>query len=85
LIDQAVEAIEFARKNTNGRQADRRLANRRLQPLGHLTDPVRIRPARGLIERDCPHDCPWIVATVPVTPRRAGRSAFSDRTPPRQL
>jgi hypothetical protein len=37
LIDQAVEAIEFARKNTNGRQADRRLANRRLQPLGHLT------------------------------------------------
>jgi hypothetical protein len=27
----------FARKNENGRNADRRLANRRLQPLGHLT------------------------------------------------
>jgi hypothetical protein len=27
----------FARKNGDGRNADRRFANRRLQPLGHLT------------------------------------------------
>jgi hypothetical protein len=32
-----IEARGFARKNDDGRNADRRLANRRLQPLGHLT------------------------------------------------
>ena len=36
-IDEMIEAVEFAWKDTNGREADRRLANRPLQPLGHLT------------------------------------------------
>ena len=52
LIDEAVEAIEFAKRNTNGRDADRRLAKRRLQPLGHLT-------ARGILSIK-PVDSFWV-------------------------
>ena len=36
-IEELAETLAFARKNEDGREADRRLANRRLQPLGHLT------------------------------------------------
>jgi hypothetical protein len=36
-IGEVVETRGFARKNDDGPNADRRLANRRLQPLGHLT------------------------------------------------
>ena len=36
-IEERAETLRFAGKNEDGRQADRRLANRRLQPLGHLT------------------------------------------------
>jgi hypothetical protein len=36
-IEEVIETRGFARKNEDGRTADRRLANRRLQPLGHLT------------------------------------------------
>jgi hypothetical protein len=32
----------IARKNEDGRNADRRLANRRLQPLGHLTARLQV-------------------------------------------
>jgi hypothetical protein len=32
-----IETRGFARKNEDGRVTDRRLANRRLRPLGHLT------------------------------------------------
>ena len=35
--EEVIETRGFARKNGDGRNADRRLANRRLQPLGHLT------------------------------------------------
>ena len=44
---EEVEKLEgFTRKNEDGREADRRLANRRLQPLGHLTvDGPSIRDA----------------------------------------
>jgi hypothetical protein len=37
VIEEVIETRGFARKNKNGREADRRLANQRLQPLGHLT------------------------------------------------
>jgi hypothetical protein len=37
MIEEVIETRGFARKNEDGREADRRLANRRLQPLGHLT------------------------------------------------
>jgi hypothetical protein len=42
-----------------GREAGFRLANRRLQPLGHLTASRNLRYKRhhGLHERDCPHNC----------------------------
>jgi hypothetical protein len=36
-IGEVVETVGFARKNEVGREAAFRLANRRLQPLGHLT------------------------------------------------
>jgi hypothetical protein len=36
-MEEVIESLGFARKNGDGRNADRRLANRRLQPLGHLT------------------------------------------------
>ena len=37
MIEEVIDARGFARKNEGRRDADRRLANRRLQPLGHLT------------------------------------------------
>jgi hypothetical protein len=37
LIGEVKETEEFAKKNDDVREADFRLANRRLQPLGHLT------------------------------------------------
>ena len=37
LIEEVIERRGFTRKNEHRRDADRRLANRRLQPLGHLT------------------------------------------------
>jgi hypothetical protein len=36
-IDEVVEPVGFAPKDRNGREQVRRLANRRLQLLGHLT------------------------------------------------
>ena len=36
-IEEVVETLGFVRKNEDGREAGRRLANRRLRPLGHLT------------------------------------------------
>jgi hypothetical protein len=36
-IGEVVETVGFARKNEDVREADVRLANRRLRPLGHLT------------------------------------------------
>jgi hypothetical protein len=41
-IEEVIETRGFVRKNGDGRNADRRLANHRLQLLGHLT------AARGL-------------------------------------
>jgi hypothetical protein len=37
MIEEVIETRGFAKKNDDGRNADRRLANHRLQPLGHLT------------------------------------------------
>ena len=37
LIGEVNETEGFTRKNKDGREAERRLANRRLRPLGHLT------------------------------------------------
>ena len=42
-IGEAKEREEFTRKIDDVREADFRLANRRLQPLGHLTDAASIR------------------------------------------
>jgi hypothetical protein len=42
------ESEIFTRKNDDGRNADRRLANRRLQPLGHLTADVKVYVKSGL-------------------------------------
>jgi hypothetical protein len=61
-----IETRGFARKNGDGRNADRRLANRRLQPLGHLTvrgfpkdfanSRCQIRLRTGLRARQCAQD-----------------------------
>ena len=37
MIEEVIETRGFARKNDDGRNADRRLANRRFRPLSHLT------------------------------------------------
>jgi hypothetical protein len=37
-IREVVEMVGFVRKIEDVREAEIRLANRRLQPLGHLTD-----------------------------------------------
>src|SRR4029450_2695425 len=36
-VEEVIETVRFVRKNEDGGEADRRLANHRLQPLGHLT------------------------------------------------
>jgi hypothetical protein len=36
-MEEVIERREFAKKNDVAENADRRLANRRLKPLGHLT------------------------------------------------
>jgi hypothetical protein len=43
-----IEARGFGRKNSDGRNADRRLANRRLQPLGHLTAQLQVYVTKTL-------------------------------------
>ena len=50
----------FTRKNEDGREADRRLANHRLQPLGHLTAArkLSINEIATYAPADCPLDCP---------------------------
>ena len=56
-----VEMCEgFARKNDDGRNADRRLANRRLQPLGHLTAArkISINEIATYAPAECQLDCP---------------------------
>lgn len=63
-IEEVIEVRGFARKNDDGRNADRRLANHRLQPLGHLTaagfpkytPACRLRECRSGL--DCPRNCP---------------------------
>ena len=38
---EVIETVGFVRKIDDGREADFRLANRRLRPLGHLTVKVK--------------------------------------------
>jgi hypothetical protein len=51
MIEEVIETREFAKKNDDGRNADRRLANRRLQPLGHLTALVEVYRTQVLTRR----------------------------------
>jgi hypothetical protein len=55
--------LGFARKFEGLREADVRLANHRLQPLGHLTAArnLSIRHASTYAEPVCPHFVPEIV------------------------
>jgi hypothetical protein len=59
-IDEVIETCGFARKNGDGRNADRRLANHRLQPLGHLTrgEKAKYKRDRGLRLSNAALDCP---------------------------
>src|SRR6188768_2993119 len=41
----------FTRKNDDGREADFRLANRRLQPLGHLTARLQVYVTHALTRK----------------------------------
>jgi hypothetical protein len=45
LICEEIETERFTRKLEDVREADFRLANRRLQPLGHLTADFQVYPA----------------------------------------
>ena len=56
-----IETRGFTRKNDDGRNADRRLANHRLQPLGHLTAATfpKYTPACRLRDSRFRFDCPW--------------------------
>jgi hypothetical protein len=60
LIGKVGKAEGFTRKNKNGREADRRLANHRLQPLGHLTAArmLSIDEIATYAPADCPLECP---------------------------
>ena len=48
------------------------LANRRLQPLGHLTDPCKYTANNELWIRDCPCGCPRNLAIVPAARENRG-------------
>ena len=74
LIGEAKEREGFTRKNEDGREADFRLANHRLQPLGHLTATgfLSIYDVAGYASRGIREFVPEI---VPVTHRiRLGKS-----------
>ena len=47
-IKELVETVGFVRKTEDGREADFRLANRRLQPIGHLTADAKCYVKSGL-------------------------------------
>jgi hypothetical protein len=80
----------FARKNDDGRNADRRLANHRLQPLGHLTAAgfPKYTPACGLRDvrsgLECPRNCPcqprnpprWQRSITPALASAEGSGSF---------
>ena len=57
-IEEVIETRGFARKNDDGRNADRRLANRRLQPLGHLTADCKYTTSNRLCEGAMSPNCP---------------------------
>ena len=50
-IEEVIKTRGFARKNENGRQADRRLANRRFRPLSHLTARLQVYAAQALTQK----------------------------------
>jgi hypothetical protein len=66
-ICEVEENEEFTRKNEDGREADRRLANHRLQPLGHLTAArnLSINEFATYAPADCPSGVPEIVPASP--------------------
>ena len=47
-MPEVVEMVRFARKIEDCREAGLRLANRRLQPLGHLTANAKYKPLQHL-------------------------------------
>ena len=60
LIGEVKETEGFTRKIEDVREADFRLANHRLQPLGHLTAArkLSINEIATYAPADCPLDCP---------------------------
>ena len=64
-----LETSGFVRKFEDGREADFRLANRRLQPLGHLTATrtLSIRDASSCGNASVPSIVPEIVPAEPIT------------------
>lgn len=67
---------DLFRKIEDGREAAFRLANHRLQPLGHLTAArnLSIRHALSYGEPFGPHDCPWNCPCQPSDRRENGVS-----------
>ena len=84
-IEKVIERRRFARKDDSGRSAERRLANRRLQPLGHLTAErkLSINDIAGYAQPIVPATVPEIVPATdqnrlrmpPELTRRASRNA----------
>jgi hypothetical protein len=83
-IEEVIETRGFARKNDEGRNADRRLANHRLQPLGHLTAArkLSIRHASSYGNTALPKIVHEIVPTASPNPPRKWRRACSRSTAP---
>jgi hypothetical protein len=61
-IEEVIEMRGFAWKNEDGRGAGRRLANHRLQPLGHLTAARKL--SINEIATYAPAACPSIVPEI---------------------
>ena len=59
-MEEEIETEGFAKKIEDVREADFRLANHRLQPLGHLTAArkLSINEIATYAPADCPLDCP---------------------------
>ena len=78
-IWEVVETVGFARKIDDGREAGFRLANHRLQPLGHLTAArnLSIRQGSTYAAAGCPRIVPEIVpASLKKPPQKQrGRAA----------
>jgi hypothetical protein len=82
-IEEVIEKRGFTRKIEDVREADFRLANHRLQPLGHLTAAVflSIRQRAGYASRDLVLIVPEIVPVIGAIDR-VGKPRLHEFAPP---